>query len=140
MVGCLDGTKILVVDDDPTFSETAACALGQAGADVSVAADGAEALFHLESHTCDLAVVDLIMPKVDGLRMISTLRHMRALRDLPVVVVTSRRDLKAKEDARRHDVALYLTKPLAWSRFASQIATILTDQKIHNHDTSRQSA
>lgn len=125
MVGCLEGRSILVVDDDPTFSETASLALTKAGANVSRATDGAAALYHLESHACDLAVVDLIMPKVDGLRMISALRYIPKLSALPVVVVTSRRDHNAKEDAGRLNVGLFLTKPVAWSRFASQLADVL---------------
>lgn len=125
MTGCLEGKSILVVDDDPTFSETASHILQRAGAEVAVAVDGADALFQLETRAYDLAVVDLIMPKVDGLRMISTVRHTPKLASLPVVVVTSRRDVNAKEDAHRLDVALFLTKPLAWSRFAGQIADIL---------------
>lgn len=121
----LSGTKLLLVDDDPIFCETAKDVLVAAGSDVSIARDGAEALEFLEEHPCDLAIVDLIMPNVDGLRLLSVLRHTQATRKLPVVVVTSRRDQRARDDAERLGVALFLNKPIQWTDLAEQVHDIV---------------
>lgn len=126
-LGSLQDKKILIVDDDPVFCDFAATALQREGARTSTQRDGADALAYFEGNDCDLAIVDLIMPRVDGLRLISVLRHMPKTRQLPVVVVTSRRDAAAHLDAERLDVALFLNKPIRWTQFAQKIQGVLEE-------------
>ena len=117
----LSSRRLLLVDDDPIFCELAGEILKAAGADVVIKRDGAEAVEFLETESCDLIVVDLIMPKVDGFRLISMLRHMPKTKDLPVIVVTSRRDQKAYKDTISMDISAYLTKPVNWTDLPSQV-------------------
>ena len=117
----LSGRRLLVVDDDPVFVETASQTLEATGAVVFVEEDGAAAIEFLENNDCDLLIVDLIMPKVDGFRLISLLRHTRKTRLLPIIVVTSRRDQKAYRDTVSMDISAYLTKPLIWREFPLQV-------------------
>ncbi len=119
--GLLSSRRLLLVDDDPIFCELAGEILRAAGADVVVKRDGAEAIEYLEYEHFDLVVVDLIMPKVDGFRLISMLRHMHKTKDLPIIVVTSRRDQKAYRDTISMDISAYLTKPVNWSDLPNQV-------------------
>ena len=65
-------TKILVADDDPVYREVAKEALESAGHFVTVACDGAEAIQALKTIEFDAAVIDLTMPKADGIAVIQS--------------------------------------------------------------------
>lgn len=129
--GLFAARKFLVVDDDPVFSETVETVLEREGGEIAKCNDGAEALDYLSNNCCDLAIVDLIMPKVDGLRLISILRHMPSTKSLPIVVITSRHDKWARIDTERLDVALFLTKPVQWTKFVPQICDVLEGVDYH---------
>ena len=67
-------TRILVADDDPVYREVAKEALETAGHAVTVAADGAEAIAAMAAMQFDTAVIDLNMPKADGIAVIEAAR------------------------------------------------------------------
>ena len=80
--------QILVVDDEPAVRDSLDRALRLEGYEVGLAADGAEALETLTDETPDAIVLDLMMPRVDGLEVC---RRMRAAGDrTPVLVLTAR--------------------------------------------------
>jgi len=81
--------KVLVVDDSLTTRVLEKNILEAAGYEVVVAADGDEALELLNTQPCDLAIVDIQMPRMDGYELTRRIRASSELRDLPVVVVTS---------------------------------------------------
>ena len=89
---------ILVVEDAITTRTLEKNILEAAGYQVRVAADGAEAWALLESERCDLVVSDIEMPQVDGFQLTARIRGDQRLRDLPIVLVTSR---DAREDRER---------------------------------------
>jgi chemotaxis protein histidine kinase CheA len=80
---------ILVVDDSLTTRALEKNILEAAGYDVAVASDGREALEVLAEVPCDLAIVDLQMPRMDGYELTRRVRASAEHRDLPVIVVTS---------------------------------------------------
>lgn len=80
---------ILVVDDSLTTRALEKNILEAAGYDVALASDGREALEVLAEVPCDLAIVDLQMPRMDGYELTRRLRASAEHRDLPVIVVTS---------------------------------------------------
>ena len=78
--------RILVIDDEPMVREFVRIVLERDGHDVEEAANGQDGLDAFEREPADLAIVDLIMPRKDG---IETIRELRALRPhIPIVVVT----------------------------------------------------
>ena len=101
--------KVLVVDDDRAIRESLARALELDGYEVSLAPDGAAALATIRAERPDVAIVDLMMPNIDGL---TVCRVLRAERDrLPILMLTARTettDRVAGLDAGADD---YLAKP-----------------------------
>ena len=90
--------RILVVDDSLTTRTLERTILEAAGYDVTVAADGLEALNRLRAEEIDLVVSDVEMPRLDGFGLTAELRRDERLRHVPVVLVTS---LDAREHRER---------------------------------------
>ncbi len=120
-------TRVLVVDDDPLFAPLAAGCLSAAGYEPSTAKDGVIAIEMLERKDFDIALVDLSMPRVDGLRLLAMIRNHKRHRHLPVMVVTSRRDIAAIEEAFRLGANTFQTKPVNWTLLPSQLRYVLRD-------------
>jgi two-component system response regulator MprA len=115
--------KLLIVDDDPALSRTLRSALGLEGHDVECAPDGAEALQRLSHAHFDAVVLDVSMPRVDGL---AVCRSLRARRDrTPVLMLTAREevgDRVAGLDAGADD---YLIKPFALDELNARVRALL---------------
>jgi two-component system chemotaxis sensor kinase CheA len=90
--------RILVVDDSVTTRTLETSILRAAGYEVFNAVDGIEALATLATHPVDLVVADVRMPRMDGLELTRSIRDNKAIRDLPVVLVTG---LGEEADRRR---------------------------------------
>jgi two-component system, OmpR family, response regulator MprA len=115
--------RILVVDDEPAVREAVERALRLEGHDVSVAADGGEALDALGTGSPDAVVLDVLMPLVDGLELC---RRMREQGDrTPVLMLTARdavSDRVAGLDAGADD---YLVKPFALEELLARVRALL---------------
>jgi two-component system, OmpR family, response regulator MprA len=115
--------KLLVVDDDPALSRTLRRALGVEGYDVECAGDGAEALQRLSAARFDAVVLDVSMPRLDGL---AVCRRMRERRDrTPVLMLTARDavgDRVSGLDAGADD---YLIKPFALDELDARVRALL---------------
>lgn len=122
--------KILVADDDPVFQALVANRLTTAGYEVDIAGDGAAALIALQK-PYDAAIVDLVMPCVDGFRLIALIRATPRLEDLPIIVLSSRNDPEALREAYRLGANAYETKPVNWALFPLHLSHVMrTCQKI----------
>ena len=109
--------RILIVEDSPTMRQLLVFALKRLkGAEIVEAQDGLDGLRKVTSDDFDLALVDINMPVMDGLKLISLIRQEEALKSMPIVVITTE---GAKED-RDRALALgadeYLTKPIQSNR------------------------
>jgi two-component system sensor histidine kinase and response regulator WspE len=80
--------RILVVEDAQIVREPLARLLVSEGFDVSSAADGNEAMAVLDSHPVDLILLDVLMPRMDGVKFLSVLRGHERFKGVAVVVVT----------------------------------------------------
>jgi two-component system, OmpR family, response regulator MprA len=119
----VDGQRLLVVDDDPALARTLRRALGIEGYAVQCAGDGAEALQLLAGGSFDAVVLDVSMPRVDGL---AVCRRMRERRDrTPVLMLTARDavgDRVSGLDAGADD---YLVKPFALDELNARVRALL---------------
>ncbi len=103
--------RILVVDDSPTIRRVVGQVLTRAGYDVSNASDGLQALVVLKRESFHLALVDFVMPKLNGFELCRQLRDDPELRDLPVILMSVKAD-KIREHFVRQTGALdAITKP-----------------------------
>lgn len=106
--------KLLFVDDDPLLREFALENLQAIWRDVSVAADGQEALDSIACARPDLVLLDLEMPRIDGFDVIRALRADEATKSLPIIVITGLADELSIERAFSAGATSFLTKPLNW--------------------------
>jgi CheY-like chemotaxis protein len=83
---------ILVVDDDPDIRELIQAILEAAGHDVTLAADGQEALNKLKRKPYELVVLDIMMPTMSGYEVLEQIRAMPSRASTPVIVVTAKHD------------------------------------------------
>ena len=105
--------RILIVEDSPTMRQLLVFALKRLKeVDIVEAQDGMDGLRKVSSDHFDLALIDINMPVMDGLKLISLIRGEDNLREMPIIVITTE---GAKED-RDRALALganeYLTKPI----------------------------
>jgi DNA-binding response OmpR family regulator len=114
--------KILVVDDDPELQDLVSYALKREGYEVTSAMDAYEGLEVLEKEPFDLALVDVMMPKMDGLMMLSHLRERD--KDLRVIVMTALTTPETAISALRDQASDFLAKPFDVGQLLSAIGSI----------------
>ena len=105
--------RILIADDEPRLLHIVSMFLGMEGYEVLTASDGEEALRVLDEQSVDLAVLDVMMPKLDGIEVCKRIRARPETQDLPVLVFTS---LSADADVERARLAganHLITKPFS---------------------------
>jgi two-component system, OmpR family, response regulator MprA len=115
--------QILVVDDEPAVRDSLDRALRLEGYTVGLAADGAEALDALGGEGPDAVVLDLMMPRVDGLEVC---RRMRAAGDrTPVLVLTARDGVSDRVKGLDAGADDYLVKPFALDELLARLRALL---------------
>lgn len=107
--------RVLVVDDDPVYRETARMFLGMQGRRVTVAENGTMGLAQLDSAAFDIMIVDMEMPDMTGLEVIARARKNPALKDMPIIMVTSRDDAMAIDRAYELGASSFVVKPVNWT-------------------------
>ena len=116
-----DSPTILVVDDDPTTLGLISDYLAEFGFRVRAASDGKSALKEAQSGQPDLILLDVLMPKMDGFETCRRLKAKEALKDIPVIFMTSLTETADKIKGFQAGGADYITKPFAYEEFLSRI-------------------
>ncbi len=119
---------ILVCDDDDLVRFSMATQLEDANYEVIVARDGAEGLELVARSAPSCVVLDLVMPGVDGLKVLETLRSQG--NDVPVVVVTATGGIESAIAATRLGAAAYLQKPFDLRELLLAVERALTDDRL----------
>lgn len=114
--------RILVVDDDPNLLVVLADQLRADGYEVSTARDGIEALRRLEHAWPDLLVIDMMMPRMDGLTLA---REVKDRADLPIIVLTAIDTGDNKADLLEEVAEDYVTKPYHYPELRARINRVL---------------
>jgi two-component system, OmpR family, response regulator MprA len=116
-------SRVLVVDDDKAVRESLRRSLEFNGYDVVLAADGAEALAGIASAAPDIVVMDVMMPRLDGIEATKALR--KAGNDLPILVLTARDAVGDRVDGLDAGADDYLTKPFALQELLARLRALL---------------
>jgi signal transduction histidine kinase/CheY-like chemotaxis protein len=108
----LGGLRLLLVDDNPLNLMIARKVLEKAGAKVTTAADGREAVAKVEAGDYTLVLMDVQMPEMDGYEATAALRKQRRFADLPIIAVTAHAMDSAREACLKAGMNDYLSKPI----------------------------
>jgi two-component system OmpR family response regulator len=127
--------RILVVEDDPTLAEFVAKGLQEAGYVVDIADDGRRGLDLAAANRPDLAVVDVMLPALDGLGLIEALRH-RGLR-FPVLILSAKRSIDDRVKGLQVGGDDYLTKPFAFAELLARVQALLRRSSSASNEPTR---
>ncbi len=117
--------RILVIDDDPTITELTVMNLEMAGYSVSQAPDGVKGQALAVQFQPDLILLDLMLPKVDGLTICQRLRRDERTADIPVLVLTALGETRDKIEAFNAGADDYLIKPFEVQEMLVRIRALL---------------
>jgi len=123
---------ILIADDNPANLEILGARLAASGYRILTAADGEQTLAAAREHAPDLLLLDVMMPRLDGLEVCRRLKADPALPFLPVILVTARgdaQDVVAGLDAGADE---YLTKPVDHSALVARVRSMLRIKALHD--------
>ena len=115
--------KILVVDDDPAVRESLRRSLIFNGYAVVLAADGEEALDKVQSERPDMAILDVMMPKLDGIEVCRELRSQGD--DIPILLLTARDSVSERVAGLDAGADDYLTKPFALEELLARTRSLV---------------
>ena len=122
-------SKIMVVDDEMHIRELVRFYLDKAGFDTIEAANAEEALDIVENQYIDLAVVDIMMPGMDGFELVE---QMRQYREFPVIMLTAKSQSKDKLRGFSFGIDDYVTKPFDPDELMARVKTILKRYSINS--------
>jgi adenylate cyclase len=117
--------RILIVDDNETNRDILRTRLEPQGYELMEAGDGAEALSVARQHHPDLILLDVMMPKVDGIEVCRQLKSDNELPFIPIVLVTARADSKDVVAGLEAGADEYLTKPVDQSALVARVKSML---------------
>ncbi len=116
---------ILVADDEPHIGRIIKMKLEQGPFRVSLAYDGQEALDFINGEDAvDLALLDLMMPKLSGLDVLKEMRQQERFKDLPCIILTAGGDAKHERDALELGATQFLTKPFSPKKLYALVARL----------------
>ncbi|WP_176256803.1 PAS domain-containing hybrid sensor histidine kinase/response regulator [Derxia lacustris] len=106
------GARVLLAEDHPVNREVAVCQLELAGLDVTVAEDGQIALDKLATESFDLVLMDMQMPRLDGLDATRAIRRMPGLERLPIIAMTANAFAEDRAECLAAGMSDFLSKPV----------------------------
>lgn len=115
--------KILVVEDDAKISAFISKGLKESGYFTDVAFDGVEALENVEVKNYDLIVLDIMMPKMNGIEFLKEIRQKGM--NTPVIILSAKRTVEEKVEGLQHGADDYVVKPFAFSELLARVQVLL---------------
>ena len=123
---------ILIVDDNPENLDIFRTRLARHGYEILTAADGEEALATARATQPDLILLDIMMPKLDGIEVCRRLKADRSLPFMPIIMVTARADSKDIVAGLEAGADEYLTKPVDQGALVARVKSMLRIKALHD--------
>jgi DNA-binding response OmpR family regulator len=117
--------RVLVVEDEPNIRELVCLHLGLEGYSCDAVGDGQAALRRTEGDRFDLLVLDVMIPGIDGLSVCRAVRNGRVNHDVPILMLTARRDESDKVVGLESGADDYLTKPFGVRELVARARALL---------------
>jgi chemosensory pili system protein ChpA (sensor histidine kinase/response regulator) len=121
------GVTVMVVDDSITVRKVTTRLLERHNMQVITAKDGVDAVTLLQEHRPDVMLLDIEMPRMDGYELARHMRSTPELKDIPIIMITSRTGDKHRNRALELGVRRYLGKPYQEAELLENIYTVLAD-------------
>ena len=126
--------RVLVVEDDRKIASFVVKGLKQAGFAVDHAADGEDGLHRSTTQPYDVAVIDIMLPKLDGLHLVERLRQQHI--NTPVIILSAKRSVDDRVKGLETGSDDYLTKPFAFSELLARVQALIR-RTSHAAETTR---
>ena len=114
--------RVLVIEDSERLRRSLAVGLRKSGYAVDLAADGAQGLWSAQSNSYDVIILDLMLPEVDGLTILQTLRRKEI--DAQVLILTAKDSVEDRVKGLRLGADDYLIKPFAFDELLARIEVL----------------
>jgi CheY-like chemotaxis protein len=124
--------SLLITDDDRAFRETLQTVFRPLGFRTLLAADGEEALTTIHHVSIDLLLVDLHMPRLNGIELLGSLQILKP--ELPTILISARVTEVIREQAYATNAALVLSKPISAREITQAVISIIGDPTIRPLD------
>lgn len=128
----MTNARILVVDDDRVIQQLLKVNLELEGYAVAVAEDGEEALAQFDAFHPNLVLLDIMMPKLDGISVLKVLKGDTTLRFTPVILVTAKADTRDVVNGLEAGGDDYLTKPFEHAALVARVRSLLRIKELHD--------
>ena len=135
------GPQLLVVEDEDALSALLQYNLDKEGYEVTVAADGEEALVLIDETPPDLIVLDWMLPKVSGVEVCRRLRARPETRNMPIIMLTARGEESDRIRGLDTGADDYIVKPFSMSELAARVRAVLrrirpglAEDRLHHGD------
>lgn len=125
---------VLIVEDDAHIRDLIVLHLGLEGLQSTAVGDGRDALDRVSTTPYDLVVLDLMLPGVDGISICRALRRSGPNQDVPVLMLTARREESDKVLGLESGADDYLTKPFGMREFIARVRALLRRRALHPPD------
>ena len=124
--------RILIVDDNETNRDILVTRLSIHGYELMQAADGEEALVAAKEHLPDLILLDIMMPKIDGIEVCKRLKGDDTLPFMPIILTTAKADSKDVVAGLEAGADEYLTKPIDQVALVARVKSVLRLKALHD--------
>ncbi len=123
---------VLIVDDEDDILDLLSYNLNQAGISTSIAHDGLEGLAVAEKEHPDLIILDIMMPRMNGIETCRRLRQHGLLRTIPILMLTAKSDELDHVEGLETGADIYLNKPVSMPVLLSQVKALLRSSERNN--------